>query len=183
MLSWLCEILSEPSDRAFMEELYQTYETLMYATARKYLPPEDSADAVQDGVERLIGKIETLRHLEKPALIRYIGLTVQTAAIDLWRRKTAHPAALSLEEGTVGENPDCDLEELLCGKERMEAFRAAWRKLEEKDRLLLQQKYFLELSDEELAGSYGCKPDSIRMKLTRARRRLGHLMQREEVTL
>ena len=54
MLSWLCGMLSEPSDRAFMEELYQTYETLMYATARKYLPPEDSADAVQDGVERLI---------------------------------------------------------------------------------------------------------------------------------
>lgn len=179
-MSGLCEMLSEPSDRAFMEELYQTYETLMYATARRYLPPEDSADAVQDGIERLMGKTETLKRLEKPALIRYIVLTVQAAAIDLQRRKKAHQTALSLEEGAVAEAQDCDLEELLCGKERMEAFCAAWRKLEEKDRLLLLQKYFLELSDEELARSYGCKPDSIRMKLTRARRRLGRLMQREE---
>lgn len=183
MFSWLCAILSEPSDRAFMEELYQTYERLMYATARCYLTPEDSADAVQDGVERLMGRIDILQRLEKPALIRYIGLTVQTAAIDILRRKRAHPTVLSLEEYAVQAKQDLDLEEALCGNERLEEFRAAWKKLDEKDRFLLQQKYFLELNDEELARYYGCKPDSIRMKLTRARRRLARLIQRGEMAL
>lgn len=36
--------------------------------------------------------------------------------------------------------------------------------------MVLEGRYFLELSDDELARQFGCKPGSIRVKLTRARR-------------
>ena len=44
-------------------------------------------------------------------------------------------------------------------------------KLSEDDQELLWGKYYFELSDAELADLFGCKPASIRMKLSRAKRR------------
>ena len=41
-------------------------------------------------------------------------------------------------------------------------------------------KYILAQSDKELAADFKCKPDSIRMKLTRARRKLLDIMKRSE---
>lgn len=52
----------------------------------------------------------------------------------------------------------------------MDEFGRAWMALPEETRSLLAGKYLLGLSDAELAEQYGCRPDSIRMKLTRARR-------------
>ena len=40
----------------------------------------------------------------------------------------------------------------------------------ESDQLLLLGKYTMDMSDTELAQVINCKPSSIRMKLTRARR-------------
>lgn len=36
--------------------------------------------------------------------------------------------------------------------------------------MVLEGRYFLGLTDEELAQLFGCKPGSVRVKLTRARR-------------
>ena len=48
----------------------------------------------------------------------------------------------------------------------------ALESLPDNERLLLEQKYFLGSSDEELARFFRCKPGSVRMKLTRARRHM-----------
>ena len=47
------------------------------------------------------------------------------------------------------------------------------------DRALLEGKYILGDSDEMLARTLHCKPSSIRMKLTRARRRALKLLEQE----
>ena len=43
--------------------------------------------------------------------------------------------------------------------------------LEERDRVLLTGKFYLRLSDEELAEMVGCKPDSVRMLVKRAKQK------------
>jgi len=50
-------------------------------------------------------------------------------------------------------------------------------KLSLEDRLLLRGKYIEGKSAQELAEMLGCKPDSIRMKMLRARRRAFHILQ------
>ena len=62
-------------------------------------------------------------------------------------------------------------EEFLIIDESRGEFHEAFNKLSSKDKDVLVGKYVLGLTDKELAEMNGCKPNSIRMVLTRARRR------------
>ena len=55
-------------------------------------------------------------------------------------------------------------------KERQEELLTAFQEMREEEKQLLYGKYLMDLSDAELAQMLGCKPSSVRMKLTRARR-------------
>lgn len=47
------------------------------------------------------------------------------------------------------------------------------------ERLLLEQKYVLGWSDNELASMLGIQPQSVRMRLTRAKRKAIQLMKEQ----
>lgn len=55
-------------------------------------------------------------------------------------------------------------------KERRKELLSAFQSMPEIEQLLLFGKYSMDMSDFELAQIVGCKPSSVRMKLTRARR-------------
>ena len=61
--------------------------------------------------------------------------------------------------------------------EKKKEFIKVWDTLPEDTRELLAGKYILRMSDAELAEEFCCSPDSIRMKLTRARRRALEMMK------
>ena len=79
---------------------------------------------------------------------------------------------VELDEETMNEIPTSELsmEELLLAKEKSSLISLALKKLPDMERILLEGKYLLQYSDEELAEQLDCKPNSIRMGLTRARR-------------
>ena len=64
-------------------------------------------------------------------------------------------------------------------EEQLDALRRVWPRLSEADQLLLSGRYILGLDDRELARLAGCKPGSVRMKLTRARRNALREMKKE----
>ena len=76
--------------------------------------------------------------------------------------------------------PGPSLEERILLEEQKEHLIQIWSSLHEEEQLLLEGKYILGYKDTELADMLGCKKDSIRMKLTRARRRAFQLMTEEE---
>ncbi len=56
--------------------------------------------------------------------------------------------------------------------------------LSNSDRNILIYKYFLNYNDSQIAALIGVKPDSVRMALTRARRKVRELWkEKEEVSL
>ena len=55
-------------------------------------------------------------------------------------------------------------------KEKQEELLTAFQEMREEEKQLLYGKYLMDLSDAELAQMLGCKPSSVRMKLTRDRR-------------
>ena len=65
---------------------------------------------------------------------------------------------------------ELSIEEMLLAKEKSSLISIAMEQLSVTERLLLEGKYILEYSDDELAKQLNCKSGSIRMKLTRARR-------------
>lgn len=59
----------------------------------------------------------------------------------------------------------------------LDALAQVWPRLDENTRWLLEARYILDYSDGELARELGVKPDSVRMALTRARRKARRLME------
>ena len=184
MLVLIANALDDPDDRKFFSDLYLAYKRLMFSTAKKYVSkPEDIEDIVQTALEKLIKNISALRPMEQCTLAAYIIYTVKSVAFDFHRkaqRTTAHDISLEYDKLWRIEKTYiayADQERLMDDRERLKAL---WPQLPEDDRILLEGKYIWEKSDRELAEILHCKPDSIRMKLTRARRRaLNNLMEKE----
>lgn len=180
MLGWIFDASEGPSRPLDMEEIYLKYKRLMYATAGKFTSnAEDQKDIVQTAMERLI-KIFSVPKPDRRCISGgYIVFTVRSAAIDFLRkqgRDTKHCISIEddrFKDTAVADNP---LEELLLSASSAEQLWSIWPQLPPADRVLLEGKYILGYSDEELAAIFGCKAGSIRVKLTRARRRAARLL-------
>lgn len=165
-----------PDDQSFFLSLYERYGRLMLKTARAYASKGAVAeDVVQDAIVKLITKIQTLRELSQGTLSAYIVNTVRNTAINHLRRQVVmakHHTEDGFDEGrdTDARSGSPSPEELVINQEKWGKFIEIFSKLPCKDKDVLLGRYVLGLSDEELSRAYGCKPDSIRMILTRARR-------------
>ena len=168
--------IEQHDDQHFFLCLYEQYKRLMFSTAKKYISDSNVAeDLVQDSVVKLIQKIPTMRKLSKWAVCSYIVSTVRNTAINHLRRQQVaknHHVDREYDEDVDAEH-QCYLptpEDLLIIDECRGEFQMAFNRLSSKDRDVLIGKYVLGLTDKELAEMHGCKPSSIRMVLTRARR-------------
>lgn len=105
----------------------------------------------------------------------YIVSTVRNAAINYLRQQAL--------EGEHSDSLDEDipsLEDLSLIVSQRNLLSEVWSQLSQEDRFLLEGRYIIGASDKELASTLNCKSDSIRMKLTRARRRAFALVMKFE---
>lgn len=180
MLGWVFGTLEEPAYQPNSEEIYIKYKRLMYATASKFTHnKEDQKDIVQTAMERLI-KILSVPNAKKRCVSGgYIVFTIRSVAIDFLRKQNRETErCISIEDDRLAEIAitDGSLDDLLLREDSKERLWSLWAKLSTEDRILLEGKHILDLTDEELAGILDCKTASIRMKLTRARRRAVKLL-------
>ena len=184
MLALISAAIEDPSDLEFMTQFYLEYERLMYATVMKRLSdPEMAKDIVQDCVIKLIPRIPFLRRQERCVNASYVVSTVRNTTINYMRKQgRTDGRCCSLEEQDEHDMvmPGPSLDERIILEEQKDRLMQIWSNLPDEDQLLLEGKYILGYKDAELADMLGCKKDSIRMKLTRARRRAFQLMTEEE---
>lgn len=175
MFLLMVDSLENESDRDFILGVYQDNKRLMYYTAKKYVnEQEECEEIVQDCICKLINKIDVIRKLNQYALLSYIVSTVRNSAITygLQKRKEQERFEETRVELDACNAFYCESPETLIERiESMELINELWEKLSYTDRLLLEGKYILGYSDIELANQLSCKIASVRMKLTRARRR------------
>lgn len=159
-----------PVGKDFMETLYLRYRQLMLLTAGRYFSArEDREDVVQDAVLRLLRHSDKLTHMEEKRVPGYIVFTVRSAAVDLLRKRSRTPES-SREDAEPAGAEDLVLDRVIL-QEELDRLRAVWPSLSPEDQLVLEGKYIWGCGDEELAQALGCRKDSVRMLLTRARRR------------
>ena len=180
----IIEEIEDRGDQAFMLRLYQEFAPLIFATARKYVPDrENYKDVAQEALLRLIEKVGLLRTMNRYTLAYYVSVTVKNTALNYLRKqKTIDKHCVSWGgsgDGIAAGAPD--LEDAIMLKELAGQLLRIWGRLTEEERCLLEGKYLLEQNDRELARQLGCQPGSVRMKLTRARRRARQLMTEEGV--
>ena len=171
-----------PDDQEFILSIYERYKRLMFSKAKRCIGDTDAAeDIVQEVMVKLIHKIQKLKSFNRCTLTAYIVYSIRNAATDYLRRKHVHEkrvVSLCQEEAEkyyINQDPD----EWIFRSEEREHFYRVWDQLPEEDKSLLARKYVFGWSDAELAQDLGCAPSSIRMKMTRARRRAAAAFQTE----
>jgi len=159
------------SDHAFMDAFCDAYTGFMYHIASKYTAShEDREDIVQEASIRLVKNVSALRRTPQEKILKYITLTVRATYLDMQKHKW----------NLVIPVDDQALEELLCEvllEEKTFAEVSAKLDVERlknelptKDWILLEGKYLLDLTWEELGALVGVNPASVRMMLSRARK-------------
>lgn len=179
MFGWILGVLEEPSRPPNMEEIYLEYKKLMYATARKFTSNvEDQKDIVQTAMERLIKFFSVPRPEKRCISGGYIVFTIRNVAIDFLRKQDREAEhCISIEDGQLKNiAADSSLDEQLPSLNSADQLWSIWSQLPPEDRILLEGKHILGYTNEEIAMVLDCKASSVRMKLTRARRRAAKLL-------
>jgi len=108
----------------------------------------------------------------------YAKVTIRNLAYILQKRR-AHFDVVSFDDMArdmpVDEQsmPE-DIVELWLMREKVNSI---WRETDIEDRLLLEQKYILKWTDQQLAEQLGIQPQSVRMRLTRTKRSIVRQME------
>ena len=183
MVAMVYSMEDQPSDREFMDQMYMEFERLMFFTARQYTSKAEIAeDIVQESLVRLYEKVRTMKPMKHVVLAAYIRATVRNTAINVLRKMNRERdyAADAETDAFVQADQEWVLNTMMDLSGYRVLLSKIWPRLPEDDRLLLEGKYILGYSDQELAEEIGCQANSIRVKLTRARRRALAIIQEQE---
>ena len=177
-------MINDVDDRAFMQEVYQQNERLMYAIALKYASnTQDCEDIVHDTVEKLCKNIAKIKELPNSALRAYVVYAVRNTAINFRKHQSTinrHIQQLSGDDSNSEyDQPESIIERIEDLQEKRTSLTKVWTQLTDAEQELLYRKYVLDQTTEELAGIFQCSRDSIRMRLSRARRKSLRLMKGE----
>lgn len=182
MIPYCIAAIEDDDDRAFMENLYVTYNRLMYSELRKRLQNAwDAEDAMQTLLSRLIDRIPDLRSKSRDHLVNYIISACRNTAYNFMREHSRKPH-VSLDDCVPGPASYSSVHEMELPMIRAEEFKRLqriWPKLDDHSRYFLNCHYILEMSTKEIAGELGIKQSSVRMGLTRARQKAFVLLQED----
>ena len=164
--------IEDESSREFMIRLYESSISWMYYEARKHFTaPEDVEDVVSEAVVKLVDKLDLLQTLCESKRLAYAVTTVRHVSFHVLHHRNIYrmesfddleeylpsPNVVSPEKRVLEEQRNRRLQEILGA-------------LPVEDRLLLEEKYILMWPDTEIAKIFGIKPESVRMRITRAKR-------------
>lgn len=182
MIPYCILVIEDDSDRAFMENLYLEYRRLIYSEIGKIIRNSwDIEDVFQNALVNLISQIAKLRSLPHDELVRYIITTAKHTAYDFFRSR-GRDSDLSYDdyfETADIEAQENGLESGLISAEELEHLIHLWPKLDKRTQILLEGYYILEKPMSALGAELGIKPGSVRMALTRARKKAYDLLKTE----
>lgn len=172
-------VAEEISDSLFFEQFYARYKNFLYYTARRKCSNEDDVhDVVQETIVRLLKNITVLKEINEAKTQKYIALTVRAVYVDLEKKKHTD-MAISLDEVLI-EALHCggtQIEREMEGIDHKDNIRKLQAGLSVRDWYVLENKYILGYTDQEIALQLGVAPDSIRMILSRAKSKARAILQ------
>lgn len=176
MIFMITSVCDSEESRQFFVELYIRYKPIMFKIASKYISDYDNIeDIIHEAMIKLIEKEDLLTTFDGCTLRTYVVYTIRNMSISFLRQQTRDKGKLAqidedyFEAAGIFDNAPLP-EEVVLMDERKAEFVKTWQTLPNDVRELLAGKYILQMDNKELAEEFGCSPDSIRMKLTRARR-------------
>lgn len=185
MLPIIISSIESPQDRDLVTEFYLTYKDRLYSEALKYLhTPEDAEDMVNETLAKIIDKMDVFRDLNPYQRIVYAVTAVRNISYNLSNRNNLF-SMVSFDTLEV-ELPQESIvlpETAVVRKLFNEQIWQVWSALQTDERMILEQKYILRWTDEELSKYLGIQTQSVRMRLTRAKRSILKQLKRRGIDL
>lgn len=170
------------SNKEFIEKIYKKYNRLMFSTAHHYLSNlNDREDVVQDAIVHLCGKVDLLRTLPDHALPAYITYTTKNVAINHLRHQAVVDKYMQLLADDNIDAQSVTPQDYTLLAELKTDLAKVWACLSEQDQELLYRKYIFGQDNVELANIFRCREDTLRMRLSRARKRAVKLIKEEGI--
>ena len=166
-------MFSNPENQKFLEELYTTYNRLVYSEVYKYVATSwDADDVVQTVFINLFTRVSLLKTLSKTQMTNYIIVVSRNTAMDYMRNKvrTATVPLDDIADQLISSSSYVD--DRLDFVEFVDGLCKAWDRLDERTRYILNLKYIQKKTNDEIAREIGVGKDSIRVLISRAKRKL-----------
>ena len=154
----------------FLGGLYDQYSDYLYKLAWDLSSSaQDIDDLVQTVWEKLITREQTLRTLSHPQKLNYIEKTLKNTLREDARKRKLAVCSLDYAEGYDLGHID-EVNDAIDQEIQSQLFSKAWAMVKGDIRELLERKYDIGESDEEISRAMGSKTASVRMYLSRARK-------------
>lgn len=160
-------------DQAFFEMFYIENRKLIFYFASKLSGADSCEDLVHDTLVRLICHIPALRQINgsKSKVANYLFQTVQSVYIDQLRKnKQKKFSTVSIDDIQLQQLEE-PLQELEATMEKVLELDMVKDCLTQQEWMLLHEYYILGYSSKELSQMRDCSPSSIRMALSRTRKK------------
>lgn len=187
MIPFVILAIENEEDQRFMADVYLRYERLMMSTIRKIIKtaPCEVEDIFQSLLLNLIRNVDKLKSMDKPALTSYIVVAAQNTSRDALR-KQRRAESRSIDDDTWFKHDKLisheDTLDVVFRREDMRMLDESLNLLSEHDAYLIRAKYILGIDNNEISKYLGIKPDSVRMELSRARKKLSAIMAEKAST-
>jgi RNA polymerase sigma factor (sigma-70 family) len=166
-------------DTAAYEKLVRGHQAVAFRTA--YLITGDASEAEDAAQEAFVKAYRALGGFRTGAPFRPWLLAV--VANEARNRRRAAGRRLGLALRVAGESPSGETaspETAALAAERRAELLGTLGTLREEDRMVIGYRYFLQLSEAEMAAALGCAPGTIKSRLSRALARLRERMMEDE---
>lgn len=169
MLIYL-SLLDTEEEKLQFRDLHDRYARLLFAAARRILGNEqDAEDAVQEAFLATAKHFSKISRLERHKLRSYLVTIVESKAIDIYRKKSAHPSQELLES----------LQGVPVDYEGADALAGCLLRLPARYRAALLLQYHHGFSGRETARLMGVSEPALRKLTQRAKERLEELCREE----
>jgi RNA polymerase sigma factor (sigma-70 family) len=172
---------AQGGDLTAYEELVRRHEDVAFRTAYLILrDPDDAGDAAQEAFVRAHQRISRFKAggQFRPWLMRI----VVNQALNMQKARRRRRAAA---ERLTAEHPPAEIgiDERIMERERARALWSALEALGERERAILYLRYFLQMSEGELAEYLGCAPGTVKSRIHRALQKLRDVIGRRYAEL
>lgn len=168
----------------FLHQLYLDFETaILKRLERRIHDRMDAEDQAQECMLRLARNIKTLMSLNHHQRARYITHTINSVISDYWvsqKSQEKHFPKCAESENISDDRREINPEMSMLMKDDVAAFAAAFEKLSEKEKALLEYRFMDGLSSEEIGRKLGIKPSAVRQAVLRAKQHVLEHMPQED---
>ncbi len=166
-------------DVSKVEQLFRAYEKPIFYYLYNFLKEQHLAeDALQTVFIKIIKNIDKITEVSSKETKNYIYKIAKNTAINFYNKiKKEQAVTKEYDEMVINIIDEKDAIEIIARQDMSEELENCLSLLSDSDKDIISLKYGLEWSDQQIAKHYEITEQSVRQRLSRARKRLANIIK------